>query len=125
MNEVICLYSCNNLFITFLLTVCFDIILGTLKAFNMDTVNSDINKTGITKHVAIILFVMFMIYLFKPLEIEEFSSIFIMFYIASYLLSIIENVTLLGVPVPSWVKKHFSTLKEMGDKNEVKRNEKY
>lgn len=123
MNEVICLYSGNNLFTTFLIVVCFDIILGTLKAFNMDTVNSHINKTGITKHITIILFVMFMIYLFEPLEIEEFSNIFIMFYIASYLLSVIENVTLLGAPVPTWVKKHFSTLKEMGDKNEVKRNE--
>lgn len=113
----------NNLFTTFLIVVCFDIILGTLKAFNMDTVNSHINKTGITKHIAIILFVMFMMYLFEPLNIQEFSNTFILFYIASYLLSIIENITLLGLPVPSWIQKYFTTLKERGNNNEIEKYE--
>lgn len=109
----------NPLLLTLFITIAFDIIIGTLKAFAKAKVNSSISKDGITKHIGIVLLVMLVIIIFKPLEMESLVNTVLLFYIASYILSIIENLSLLGIPFPEWMKERFSILR--GENNEIKR----
>ncbi len=123
MHNILCLYSDNKLFKAYLFIVLFDILLGTLKAFLTERVSSKINKQGITKHITIVIFIMFMMWLFDTLQIGEFSISFLLFYIGSYMLSIIENLGEMGLPVPTWLTKYFTAIQEKGDNtNEVKKH---
>lgn len=101
--------------------IAFDIILGTLVSFKKGIVSSRINKDGITKHLSIILFVLFFAVLFIVSDMGEYFKILLGFYIASYGLSILENLSELGVPVPVWIKEKFILLR--GSTNEIKRVE--
>lgn len=112
----------NPLLLTLFVTIGFDIITGTLKAFAKGVVNSTISKTGISKHIGIVLLVMIVIIIFKPLEMESLINTVILFYIATYVLSIIENLSLLGIPFPQWLKERFEILR--GENDEIKRIEK-
>ena len=38
---------------------------------------------------------------------ESLINTVILFYIASYILSIIENLSLIGIPLPQWLKDRF------------------
>lgn len=112
----------NPLLLTLFITIAFDIILGTLKAFVKGTANSSISKNGITKHIGIILLIMLVIIIFRPLEMESLINTVILFYIASYILSILENLSLLGIPFPEWLEERFLILRS--ENNEIKRIEK-
>lgn len=109
----------NPLLLTLFISIAFDIISGTLKAFVKGKVNSAISKDGISKHIGIVLLVMLVIIIFKPLEMENLVNAVLLFYIASYILSILENLSLLGVPLPEWLKKRFETLRS--DNDEIER----
>jgi len=42
----------------------------------------------------------------RLLEVDFYANIFVGFYIVSYLFSIIENLTKLDVPVPTFIKQY-------------------
>ena len=109
----------NPLLLTLFISIAFDIIIGTLKAFTKGVINSSISKSGISKHIGIVLLVMLVIIIFKPLEMENLINIVLLFYIASYILSILENLSLLGIPFPQWLKERFIILR--GENDEIKR----
>ena len=98
--------------------IVFDIITGTLKAFKNETVYSKINKNGITNHITIILLCIFFSWVFNIFNFGEMSKILILFYIASYSLSILENLGKMGLPLPQWLSKKFILLQEETDKGE-------
>ena len=117
----------NNQYLYILLFfIIFDIISGTLKAFSTNTVYSKISKLGITNHITIFLFCFFFTFVFSIFNVNEYSNILILFYIASYGLSIIENIGQMGVPLPQWMIEKFKVLQDetnRGVKNdEVERN---
>lgn len=101
--------------------IAFDIILGTLVSFKKGIVSSRINKDGITKHLSIILFIIFFSVVFIISDMKEYFNILLGFYIASYGLSILENLSELGVPFPVWIKERFILLRR--STNEIKRVE--
>lgn len=110
-----------ELFISFIV---FDIVLGTLLSFKMCKVSSKINKNGLTKHFTIVLFVMFFSMVFGLINETGYSKIMMYFYIASYSLSIFENLSLIGVPFPEWLKNKFQLLKDNSDKGVLKNESK-
>jgi len=114
----------NPLLTTLFICIAFDIIIGTLKAFTKGVVNTSswLNKTCISKHTGIVLLVMLVIMIFKPLEMESLINAILLFYIASYILSILENLSLLGIPFPEWLRERFLILR--GENDEIKRIEK-
>ena len=116
----------NKFLYALLIFIVFDIITGTLKAFNTNTVNSKINKRGITSHITIFLFCIFFTWVFCFFDVYEYSKILIMFYIASYGLSIIENLSLMGIPLPQWLIEKFKVLQDETNtgvkNNEIKRD---
>jgi len=109
----------NPLLLILFVSITFDIVIGTLKALVKGVANSSINKNGVTKHIGIVLLIILLIVIFKPLEMEGLINTVILFYIASYILSILENLSLLGVPFPQWLKERFLILRSEND--EIKR----
>lgn len=117
----------SPLFLTFLGFIMFDIFTGVAVAFKNKVINSKINKTGITKNLTVLVFVIFFSDLFVSYKMNDLSDIVISFYIGSYALSIFENLTMLGVPFPEWLKNKFLVLKDesnKGDNHVIKRIEK-
>lgn len=116
----------NKFLYVLLFFIVFDIITGTLKAFSNNTVYSKISKKGITSHITIFIFCIFFKIVFSLFGAEEYSKILIMFYIVSYGLSIIENIGLMGVPLPQWLVEKFKVLQDETNKgienDEIKRN---
>lgn len=98
----------------------FDIITGILKAYSTNTLSSKINKKGITNHISIFLFATFFSWVFQVINASEYSNIIIMFYIASYGLSIIENMGQMGLPLPKWLSVKFKVLQAEMNEEEVK-----
>ena len=113
----------NPLLLILLISIAFDIIIGTLKALTKGMANSSISKSGISKHIGIVLLVILVIIIFKPLEMESLINAVLLFYIASYILSILENLSLLGIPFPQWLKERFLILRSEND--EIKRIKKW
>lgn len=111
----------HDVYLYILITfVVFDVITGTLKAFENHTVYSKISKKGITKHITIILFCVFFSWVFNVFHVGEYSKILIVFYIVSYALSIFENLGQMGLPLPEWLTKRFELLKDETNKGEYK-----
>lgn len=105
----------NPLLTVLLITIMFDIATGVLKAFVNNNLNSTINKNGLSKHMGVMLLVILVIVIFKPLEMESLINTILSFYIFSYILSIMENLILIGVPVPEWLKDKFMFLRSEND----------
>lgn len=115
MNDVIVQINtviANKFLYALLVFIVFDIISGTLKAFSTNTVNSKINKKGITNHITIFLFCVFFTWVFCFFEVNEYSKVLITFYIVSYGLSIIENLGMMGLPLPRWLIEKFKVLQD-------------
>ena len=119
MNSIFCYYFLQ--FYILISFVTFDIITGTLKSFKNNVVYSKINKEGITNHISILMFCVFFSWVFNVLKIGEFSKVLIVFYIASYGLSIFENLGEMGLPLPEWLSSKFRVLQE--DTNKGKYNQ--
>ena len=108
----------SPLFMTCIAFILFDIFVGTAVAIKNNTVNSRINKDGITKHFIIIMFIMFFSCIFISINMREFSKLINYFYIGTYGLSIFENLSMLGVPFPKWLQEKFLILRDDSDRGE-------
>lgn len=111
----------NNLFLVVLVLSLFDIFIGTARAFINEEVSSNINKAGITNHIVTIITIIVMYWVFNMLNYGEFSTGFILFYIGSYTISIIENLGRMGIRFPKKLEQVFMDLQteeDTGGKNE-------
>lgn len=109
----------NNLFLVVVVLSIFDIFLGTTRAFINKEVSSNINKTGITNHIITILTIVVMYWVLNLLNYGEFCTGFILFYIGSYAISIVENLGRMGIRFPKKLEDIFIDLQKE-DGEEVK-----
>jgi toxin secretion/phage lysis holin len=80
--------------------IVFDIFLGILKAFKLKKLSSCIGLNGLVKHSTIIIIII-LFGLWSPVfELEVIYLGLIIFFIVQYLISIVENLNLIGVPLP-------------------------
>lgn len=100
----------NKLFLVVVVLALFDIFLGTARAFVNKEVSSCINRAGITNHIVTVVTIIVMCWVFNMLDYGEFSTAFILFYIGSYAISIIESLGLMGVRFPKKVEQVFADL---------------
>lgn len=107
----------SNTFIhIFVWAVLGDIVTGLCKGFFVKEGNSTKGLLGLVKHLLVVCLVSIAYPYLKIMGLESVATGFVLFYIAVYGISIIENLGQLGVPFPSWVKEHFSKLKDESDK---------
>ena len=94
--------------------ICFiiiDYVTGVMISIVNHKVNSEIGYKGIFKKVLILFMIGIAVKLDIILNTKELRYIVIMFYIINEGISIIENTSLLGLPIPTKIKEVFERLK--------------
>lgn len=92
-----------------------DIITGYTKAFVQHRLNSSVGLTGLCKHIVMILIIIAAYPYLMLLGFKGIAYSIIIFYIATYGISLIENLDGMGVPVPKWLVKRLEKLRNQFD----------
>jgi len=100
------------------LFVVLDYITGLIAAWSEKKLNSEIGARGIMKKVLLFVIVALAFQLDKALGQEIFRSLAIWFYLANEALSIIENCSRAGVPIPTFLKSALEQLRKKADAGE-------
>lgn len=105
--------------ITLLIFMIADYITGIIKAIKEKKVSSKIGAEGILKKIVILILIGITNLLGIATGIEGLRYIIISFYLANEGISIIENASKIGVPIPQKIRDVLEQLKsEEGDSNE-------
>ena len=107
--------SYDTMIITLLIFIVIDYISGIMCAIINKKLSSEVGFKGIFKKIMIILLVGLTNLLGQATGVEGLRYIIISFYLANEGISIIENSSILGLPVPEKVKDILEQLKQ--DKN--------
>ncbi len=110
----------DTMMITLLLMMAMDYISGIMCGIYKKELSSSVGFKGIFKKVMIILLVGITNLLGQAIGVEGLRYITISFYLANEGISIIENATILGLPVPQKVKDVLEQLKTKSENTEDK-----
>lgn len=95
--------------------IVFDIITGLGKAWVTKTVNSTIGRRGLIEHLIVLVLVITVYPYLIYIGFEEVATAFIFFFIATYGVSLIENLAAIGVPFPKSLKKRLEKIRDALD----------
>ncbi|MCX4364626.1 MAG: phage holin family protein [Bacilli bacterium] len=101
----------DTMMVTLLLFMCTDYISGILCGISNKELSSEVGFKGIAKKIMILLLVGATNLLGQATGIEGLRYIVISFYLANEGISIIENASILGLPVPQKIKDVLEQLK--------------
>lgn len=109
----------NDPFIhVFTIVVLFDIFTGILKGVVFKKNGSSTKGLlGMIKHLLVVLLITTAYPYLIVLHFSGMAQTFVVFYIAVYGISIIENLGQMGIPVPKWLK---NSLEKLRNENEEK-----
>ena len=114
----------NDRYFHIVIILCvFDILMGTIRAGIDKELHSTVSRKGITSHIVTLITIIVMNWVLAVIGYEEFSKVFILFYIASYAISIIENTGRMGVKYPQFIKNLFTELQGASDENKGTKNQ--
>lgn len=105
----------DTMMITLLLFMVIDYLSGVICGISNKKLSSEIGFKGIFKKVMIILLVGVSNLLGLALGVEGLRYIIISFYLANEGISIVENASILGLPVPQKVKDVLEQLKNISN----------
>ena len=109
------------LFILYLASAIVDVVLGNIRAWSMNDVDSHVGVRGTMKHLGVFTFV---VLLLPPLAYylgNNAVSLGILTYLVyQYLISIVENLGQLGFDVPTVFKEKLRRLDEDNNEEENK-----
>lgn len=99
-----------------LIAIMLDYLSGMIKAFNLKQLSSKVGFKGIMKKVGVLLIVMLGVLVDRVTgDTGAIRTLVIYYFVANEGLSIIENLSLAGVPIPKGLKKALKALKEKGN----------
>lgn len=81
-----------------------DIVLGLLKGWATNTFKSSIARKGIVSHGTLIFIVVAVYPWISELGFSLLADAVMLFFIVSYIASVIGNLEALGVPIPTYIK---------------------
>lgn len=113
----------NYLIEIFLWAVVADLATGITKSFTSRAeVKADSSRglRGLAKHILIIALVITIYPILDVLQFDTISNAVVLFYIAEYAISILENLEVMGFPIPSFLKSRFEKMAEDAGKEEPK-----
>ena len=102
----------------FTLMIVLDVLTGVAKAFVTRTLNSTINRKGLIQHITVWVMCITVYPYVLYLGFNEAGTAFLLFFTLSYCLSLIENLSVLGVPFPTGIKKRLEKLRDELDGKE-------
>jgi toxin secretion/phage lysis holin len=103
----------------FTLVVFLDVFTGIAKAFVTKKLNSTINRRGLIEHIIVCVMCITVYPYLLYLGFNEIATAFLLFFTLSYCLSLIENLSALGVPFPTGLKKRLEKLRDELDGKEL------
>ena len=103
----------------FTLVVFLDVFTGIAKAFVTKKLNSTINRRGLSEHIIVCVMCITVYPYLLYLGFNEIATAFLLFFTLSYCLSLIENLSALGVPFPTGLKKRLEKLRDELDGKEL------
>lgn len=108
----------DGMIIALLVFIVVDYITGLMCGYNEKKLSSKVGFKGICKKIAILLFVAIANIADKMIfgEPMVLRTVVIFFYLGNEGISIIENATILGLPVPEKLKEALAQLKDGGSK---------
>lgn len=96
-----------------LIAIIIDYISGLIKAYNTKTLDSKIGFKGILKKVGILCIVALAVLVDRITgESGAIRTLVIYYFVANEGLSILENLSLAGLPIPQSIKKALQALKK-------------
>jgi len=98
--------------------IVFDIITGLAKAWVTKTINSTIGRRGLIEHLIVLVLVVTVYPYLIYIGFEEVATAFIIFFIAAYGVSLIENLSAIGVPFPKGLKRRLEKIRDAFDSKE-------
>lgn len=102
----------------FTLMIVLDVLTGIAKAWVTKTMNSTINRRGLIEHIIVCVMCITVYPYLLYLGFNEIATAFLLFFTLSYCLSLIENLSALGVPFPTGIKKRLEKLRDELDGKE-------
>lgn len=101
----------------FTLFIALDVITGFVKGAMKKEANSTKGLMGVIKHLLVLLLVYTAYPYLVLLDAKAIATSFVLFFIASYGISIAENWGQIGLPMPKQVVVYFQKLKRDHDDN--------
>lgn len=95
-----------------LILIVTDIVTGLIKAFKNKDLNSGFGLIGLLKHSVVIMVTLIFGVITYSYNAGEYYNLFIFFYFIQYAISIIENLDVMGIPVPNFLVKRLRDFKE-------------
>jgi toxin secretion/phage lysis holin len=96
--------------------VCFDIVSGYIKAFKLKTFDSKTSTNGLLRHFLVISVVMIVALYARALNHREIGITTCLFFIMSYVGSLMENWEALGLPFPEALRPYINQMRKTQDK---------
>lgn len=115
LNEcIISVMRSKEIFIL-LVVILLDILLGISKGFINKKLNSNIGLIGLIKHSIVIFIIVIFGSLAPIFQLDVFFTGLVAFYIFQYILSIIESLIKIGIPLPNYLVKKIRDLEGTED----------
>lgn len=95
----------------FISVIVIDILTGKAKAMKFHVLDSSIGLNGTMKHMVVIIIALTIAIFSRIAGLSEFSVGIKLFFIFEYVTSIIENLDVLGIPLPDFVTQYFNRIK--------------
>ena len=96
--------SRNDYIFFLLILILIDFLTGNAKAWKWKVSDSSVGLKGIIKHSLTFLFYFLLLAFFKYVHMEEIGMIFIYLILFNYVLSIMENLAVMGVYIPKFLR---------------------
>ena len=109
--------SRNDYIFFLLILIIIDFITGNAKAWKWKVSDSSVGLKGIIKHSLTFLFYFLLLAFFTYVQMEEIGMIFIYLILFNYVLSIMENLAVMGVYIPKFLSA--KVLNEMKRYNSI------
>ena len=112
----------NELLIIFLCLVLIDFLTGYLKSVKWHVTSSDIGTKGVIKHTFTFIFYFAIVFFGNYFQSPYISNALLILVMLTYITSIIENLGVMGVYVPAFIKNRVMTeidkyTKMLGEEN--------
>lgn len=96
-----------------LIAIAIDYVSGLIKAFNTKTLDSKIGFKGILKKIGILCIVALAVVVDRITgDAGAIRTLVIYYFVANEGLSVLENLSIAGLPIPASIKKALQALKK-------------
>lgn len=99
----------------FISVIVIDILTGKAKALKYHVLDSSIGLNGTMKHMVVIIIAVTISIFTRVAGLPEFSVGIKLFFIFEYVTSIIENLDVLGIPLPDFITQYFNRIQSEYD----------